>query len=179
MRTSEKTLLGTSVNKSPRGGSPSQASQASEFLLHNRVVFGAGLLAFQPLHVALQPRVVAFLGALPGKANLPVDRPLFAVGAVGQLPKLPTGLGLGDALQRGLEGLPGSTGQGLRLAHQVFLSHLLHRLFGSHGLLSFLGVRGAAPGLGGGRVAVQRLHATASCHVISVAYSSAEENVYA
>jgi hypothetical protein len=55
--------------------------------------------------------------------------------AVRQLPELPTGMGLGYDLQRVLEGLPGSVDQGPRLATQDFLSHLLHRLFGSHGLL--------------------------------------------
>ena len=34
--------------------------QAGEFLLKERVVMGSLLLAFQPLHVALNPRVVAF-----------------------------------------------------------------------------------------------------------------------
>src|SRR3712207_6621065 len=76
----------------PAAGSP---SQASEFLLRDRVVFGAGLLAFQPLHVALNPRVVALLDALPEDARLPLRRPLLAVLAVRQLLQLPVGVSIG------------------------------------------------------------------------------------
>jgi hypothetical protein len=70
------------------------------------VVLGARLLAFQPLHVALKPRVVVLLGTLPGKASLPLSRLLVMMLAVRQLPELPTGIGLGYGLQRVLEGLP-------------------------------------------------------------------------
>jgi len=55
--------------------------------------------------------------------------------AVRKLPELPTRIGLGYSLQRILEGLPGSVDQGPRLALKDFLGHLLHGLFGSHGLL--------------------------------------------
>src|SRR5215210_982876 len=158
-RTSENTSSARLVNKgrkkswsplqAPPGGSP---SQASEFLLQERVVFGAGLLAFQPLHVVLNPRVGAFfriaregvrrnevhqpvLGAFPEHTYLPILSLLLVMFTVCQLPKLLAGLGAGDGLKRALEGLPGSVDQNLRLAPQDFLSHLVYRLFGSHGLL--------------------------------------------
>ena len=44
-------------HRSEIGGS---SPQAGEFLLKERVVMGSLLLAFQPLHVALNPRVGAF-----------------------------------------------------------------------------------------------------------------------
>src|SRR5918998_5341618 len=90
------------------GGSP---PEASEFLLQERVVLRAFLLAFQPLHVVLNPRVVAFrhkaregvvrrtevhqsaLGALLEQAHLPVLSLLMAMLTVGQVPKLLAGLG--------------------------------------------------------------------------------------
>src|SRR5215207_2814159 len=126
--------------------------EASEFLLKESVVLGARLLAFQPLHVALNPRVVAFgckaregirgdeahqsfLGALPEHTRLPGPSLLMAVLPVGQLPQLSASLGIGDDPKRSLERLPGSIGQGLRLARQDFLRHLRDGLVSLQSLL--------------------------------------------
>src|SRR5215207_9876988 len=152
-RTAElrKTLLPRHLVIKPRPGGSS--SKASEFLLQERVVVRACLLAFQPLHVVLNPRVVAFfrkaregvrrnevhqslLGALPEHAHLPILSLLLVMLTVCQLPKLLASLGAGDGLKGALEEFSGLGDHGLRLALKDFLSHLVHRLFGSHGLLS-------------------------------------------
>ena len=82
------------------------------FLLRGRVLPRSLLLAFQPLHVALDPRVVAFcreareglradvvhesfLGPLLKHARLPLLDLLMAVLAACQVPKLSAGLGIG------------------------------------------------------------------------------------
>src|SRR5215218_2848854 len=154
-RTAElrKTLLPRHLVIKPRPGGSS--SKASEFLLQEHVVVRAGLLAFQPLHVVLNPRVVAFLrkaregvrrrrnevhqsllGALPEHAHLPILSLLLVMLTVCQLPKLLASLGAGDGLKGALEEFSGLGDHGLRLALKDFLSHLVHRLFGSHALLS-------------------------------------------
>src|SRR5215216_3059471 len=152
-RTAElrKTLLPRHLVIKPRPGGSS--SKASEFFLQEHVVVRACLLAFQPLHVVLNPRVVAFLrkaregvrpnevhqsvlGALPEHAHLPILSLLLAMLTVCQLPKLLASLGAGDGLKRALEEFSGLGDHDLRLALKDFLSHLVHRLFGSHGLLS-------------------------------------------
>src|SRR5215210_8070782 len=95
-------------------------SQASELFLQKRVVLRAFLLAFPPLHVVLNPRVVAFrdkaqegvlrrnaaevhqaaaLGALLEHAPLPILGHLKAMITVCQLPKLLAGLGAGGGLK--------------------------------------------------------------------------------
>src|SRR5215207_1499616 len=93
---------------SPRGaigGIGGSSSKACEFLLKERVVMSSLLLAFQPLHVALNPRVVAFgykareslrgkvvhqslLGPIPKYTRLPVLSLLLAMLTVCQIPKL-------------------------------------------------------------------------------------------
>jgi hypothetical protein len=81
------------------------------FVLRGRVLPRSLLLAFQPLDVALNPRVVAFgckareglranlvlqafLGPIPKHARLPVAGLLMAMLTVCQIPKLSTGLGV-------------------------------------------------------------------------------------
>jgi hypothetical protein len=78
------------------GERPTSSPQAGEFLLKERMVLHALLLAFQPRHVALNPRVVAFgykareslrvnevhqscLGTLPKYTHLPVLSLLMAM----------------------------------------------------------------------------------------------------
>jgi len=85
--------------------------QAGEFLLKERVVLRAFLLAFQPLHVALDPRVVAlghkareslranvvhhsFFGAIPKYARLPLLGLLMAMLTVRQFSKLSACFGI-------------------------------------------------------------------------------------
>src|SRR5215208_6672758 len=96
------TLIGAMGGSSP---------QAGEFLLKERVVLCAFLLAFQPLHVALNPRVVALghkarkslradvvhqslLGPPPKYTHLPVPSPLMAMLTMCQIPKLLTGFSI-------------------------------------------------------------------------------------
>src|SRR5215207_10793443 len=99
---------------SPRGaigGIGGSSSKACEFLLKERVVMGALLLAFQPLHVALNPRVVALghkarerfradvvhqslLGPIPKYAPLPLLGLLLAMLTVCQIPKLSASFGI-------------------------------------------------------------------------------------
>src|SRR5688572_18559016 len=91
--------------RSPRGGIGGSSSKACEFLLKERVVMRTLLLAFQPLHVALNPRVVALghkarerfrgnevhqslLGPIPKYTRLPVPSPLMAMLTVCQIRKL-------------------------------------------------------------------------------------------
>src|SRR5215208_4897548 len=93
---SQNALIGAMGGSSP---------QAGEFLLKERVVLRAFLLAFQPLHVALNPRVVALghkarerfrgnevhkslLGAIPKYARLPLLGLLMAMLTLCQIPKL-------------------------------------------------------------------------------------------
>src|SRR5215213_3011254 len=88
-----------------------QPSKACEFLLKERVVLCTFLLAFQPLHVALNPRVVALghkarkslradvvhqslLGPPPKYTHLPVPSPLMAMLTMCQIPKLLTGFSI-------------------------------------------------------------------------------------
>jgi hypothetical protein len=79
--------------------------------LKERVVFSTRLLIFRPLHVALKPGVAAaLLGSPPRKASLPVGHPLVTVGNVGQLPELPPSFGIGNVLERSLEGLARPSG---------------------------------------------------------------------
>src|SRR5215212_1300470 len=85
--------------------------KACEFLLKERVVLHTLLLAFQPLHVALDPRVVAlghkareslrakevhhsFFGAIPKYGRLPLLGLLMAMLTVCQIPKLSAGFGI-------------------------------------------------------------------------------------
>src|SRR5215217_5259147 len=108
------------------GQLPFSPFQAGE-LLQACVVLSACLLAFEPLQVALDPRVMTLdrkpretlrrnevcqllLGPLPKHTRLPVLSLLVAVLPVGQLPQLSSGFGIGDDLQRSLERLPGSIG---------------------------------------------------------------------
>src|SRR5215204_1951061 len=96
------TLIGAIGGSSP---------QAGEFLLKERVVMRAFLLAFQPLHVALNPRVVALghkareslqgkevhkslLGPIPKYTRLPVLGLLMAILTVCQIPKLAACFGI-------------------------------------------------------------------------------------
>src|SRR5215217_8377969 len=105
----------------------------------------ACVLAFEPLHVTDDPRVVAFvrkaregigrkeahkafLGALPEHARLPLPSLLVAVLTVGQLPQLPASFGIGDDPQRPLKGLVGPLGKSIRLACQDRLHHLVDAL---------------------------------------------------
>src|SRR5215213_3359304 len=86
--------------------------KAGEFLLKERVVVHTLLLAFQPLHVALDPRVVAlgyksreslrgkevhhsFFGAIPKYTRLPLRGLLMAMLTACQIPKLSAGFGMG------------------------------------------------------------------------------------
>src|SRR5215216_5714470 len=82
--------------------------------LQEHVVLGAGLLALKPLHVALQPPVVAFAGKgakarhgiqphhalqplkgpLPQDFLLPVACPLLGTRTIPQAAKLSSGIGL-------------------------------------------------------------------------------------
>src|SRR5215213_8505208 len=88
-----------------------QPSKACEFLLKERVVLRAFLLAFQPPHVALDPRVVAFcckareclranvvhhsfLGTLPKYTPLPGLGLLMAMLTLCQIPKRSAGFGI-------------------------------------------------------------------------------------
>src|SRR5215212_9851853 len=90
------TLIGAMGGSSP---------QAGEFLLKERVVLRAFLLAFQPLPVALNPRVVALghkarerfrgnevhkslLGPIPKHTPLPLLGLLMAMLTLCQIPKL-------------------------------------------------------------------------------------------
>src|SRR5918994_7210894 len=127
------------------------APQASEFLLQECVVLCTCLVAFQPLHVVLDPRVMAFrrkaregvlrrsaevhqatLGTLREQAPLPILGLLKAMLTLCQIPKLPTGFGVGDGLHRGLEGLTRLGDQGLGLAVKDFLCHLRDALLWPH-----------------------------------------------
>src|SRR5687768_8885092 len=93
------------------GGIGGSSSKAGEFLLKERVVLCSLLLAFQPLHVALNPRVVAlghkareclrckevhqsFLGPIPKYTPLPMPGLLMAMLAVCQIPKLSACFGI-------------------------------------------------------------------------------------
>jgi hypothetical protein len=100
--------------------SPSQASE----LLQKRVVLPSRLLAFQPLHVSLNPEVMAFRFTLSGQTHLPVSRPLITVGALRQFHELTTSIGVGGGLHCGFEGLACLLDEGLCLAHKDFLYHL-------------------------------------------------------
>src|SRR5215208_2141591 len=87
------------------GGIGGSSPQAGEFLLKERVVMRTLLFAFQPLHVALNPRVVALghkarkslradvvhqslLGPIPKHTPLPVLGLLMAILTLCQIPKL-------------------------------------------------------------------------------------------
>src|SRR5215204_829285 len=92
----------------------SSSAQACEPRLQEHVVLGACLLALKPLHVALQPRVVAFggngakarhgiqprhalqplKGPLPQQTLLPVACLLLGVRPIPQATKLSSGIGL-------------------------------------------------------------------------------------
>src|SRR5687768_17821897 len=93
------------------GGIGGSSPQAGEFLLKERVVMGSLLLAFQPLHVALNPRVVALghkareslrgkevhhslLGPIPKHTPVPLLGLLMAMLTVCQIPKLSAGFGI-------------------------------------------------------------------------------------
>jgi hypothetical protein len=97
------------------GGIGGSSPQAGEFLLKERVVLCSLLLAFQPLHVAFNPRVVAFghkaresllaievhhslLGPIPKYTRLPVLSPLMAMLTVCQIPKLSARFCIRDSL---------------------------------------------------------------------------------
>src|SRR5215217_4170324 len=87
--------------------------RAGELLFQKRVVGRACFLAFEPLQVLRNPRVMACtrrarvdirpkeamelsLGALPVHARLPLPGLLMAMLPVGQLPKLLASFGIGD-----------------------------------------------------------------------------------
>src|SRR3712207_2158522 len=102
------------------------------------MVLRACLLAFQPLHVVLNPPGVALrlkaregvlrrkevhqaaLGALPEQTHLPILCLLMAMLTVCQLSKLLAGLGAGDGLKRALEGLSRMGDHGLSLPPEDF-----------------------------------------------------------
>ena len=98
-------IAGTLSYRSEMGGIGGSSPKACEFLLKERVVMGALLLAVQPLHLALNPRVVAvghkareslrrkevhqsLLGPPPKYTPLPVPSPLMAMLTLCQIPKL-------------------------------------------------------------------------------------------
>src|SRR5215212_508985 len=130
------------------GSSP----KACEFLLQERVVLHTLLLAFQPPHVALKPRVVAFgcearerlrakvvhrslLGAPQKHPRLPVLGLLVAMLTVCQTLKLSACFGIRDGLVCIFKGAPAPMRQGLRLAHEDFLCHLRDALILLHAVL--------------------------------------------
>src|SRR5215208_4283492 len=93
------------------GGIGGSSPQAGEFLLKERVVMRTLLLAFQPLHVALNPRVGALghktreslrgkevhqslLGPIPKHTRLPALGFLMAILTVCQVPKLSACFGI-------------------------------------------------------------------------------------
>src|SRR4051812_48020688 len=82
------------------------------------------LLAFKPLHLALQPHVAALLYTPPGQGGLALGSLLLAVWALGQLLKLPCCIGLQGGRHRPLGGLAGFGGQALGLALEDFVDHL-------------------------------------------------------
>src|SRR5215212_2580860 len=118
MREAEATKEDPGLERIIKAGAPTESvwtpawgsspPEASEFLLQKCVVLGACLIAFQPLHVVLNPHVVAFrhkaregvrcksevhqsaLGTLLKHAPLPVLGLLMAMLTVCQVPKLLT-----------------------------------------------------------------------------------------
>src|SRR5215208_8241188 len=128
------------------------ASRKPSLLLRGRVLACSLLLAFQPLHVALLPRVGAFghkaredlranlvhksfLSPLPKHARLPPPGLLMAMLAGCQITELSAGLGGGYGPACILQGLPAPMGQGLRLAVEDFLCHLRDGLILFHTIL--------------------------------------------
>src|SRR5215204_2061561 len=91
------------------------------------------LLALKPLHVALQPHVVALLCTPPGQGSLPLGSLLLAVWALSQLFKLPCCFGTEGGRHRPLEGLTGAAvGRALGLALEDFVDHLRDGLLRMH-----------------------------------------------
>src|SRR5215217_4389776 len=90
------------------------------------------LLTLKPLHVALQPHVVALLCTPPGQGSLPLGSLLLVVWAIGQLFKLPRCLGLQGGRHRPLQGLAGVVSQALGLALEDFVDHLRDGLLRMH-----------------------------------------------
>src|SRR5215212_5779922 len=82
------------------------------------------LLTLEPLHVALQPHVVALLCTPPGQHGLPLGSLLLFVWALSQLFKLPCCLGIRGGRHRSLRGLAGFIGQALGLALEHVVDHL-------------------------------------------------------
>src|SRR5215204_3771913 len=98
-------MHGVHGSMSPQPAVGVSSPKAGEFLLKERVVLHTLLLAFQPLHVALNPRVVAvghkareslranvvhhsLLGPPPKHSPLPVPGLLIAMLTLCQIPKL-------------------------------------------------------------------------------------------
>src|SRR5215211_2673332 len=90
------------------------------------------LLALKPLHVALQPHVVALLCTPPGQGSLPLGSLLLFVWALSQLFKLPCCLSIEGGRHRPLEGLAGFIGQALGLALEHFVDYLRDGLLRMH-----------------------------------------------
>jgi hypothetical protein len=74
------------------------------------------------------------LGALPEETLLPLARPLVAVRAAGEPDQPAAGLGLGDRLERALEGLPCALDQRYGLVTEDLMDHLRDALLRVHGL---------------------------------------------
>jgi hypothetical protein len=106
--------------------------KAGELLFQQRVVLSTRLLASQPLHVALEPRVVVLLDTPPQEAHLPLLSLLVAVWPIPQLPKLPASLSVGYGLHGGGEGLPRLKGHRPRLVFQDLLGHIENALVSLH-----------------------------------------------
>jgi hypothetical protein len=99
------------------------ASETSE-LLQQRVVLGARLGTFQPLHITLKPHAASLLGTLSGQILLPLSRSFVAVLCAAELSKLTASIGVGDGLKSIFEGLSSLLDEDVGLAREDFFDHL-------------------------------------------------------